>query len=293
MTEKKSFAEKLMKYVDGDADTWFEYFMLLVIAVNAVSIGLETSSSGEKYSRAFFLIDQFCLFTYVAELIIKIVAYNKNFFKYRWNVFDLIVVVISSFSALPYLNIFRVFKIFKSMKMIKTLKALKITSAFKIIGGLSHLHRILKAIASSMAGILWTLVLLLIIYYVYAIIGTNLFGAEFPDFFGSLGKSMLSLFQIMTFDSWCSEIARPIGVTHFWAWIYFVSFPTISSFIIMNVIVGIVVDSVDESRKEYEREKFGVSQITMQDLSNQIKVLQNQIAELDEKILPDLNQGGI
>lgn len=284
MSEKKSFTKKLREYVDGDANTWFEYFVLAAILINAISLGLETTSVGATFGNALFIIDQVCLWIFVIELVIKFIAYNKDFFKYKWNIFDLIIVLVSIFSTLPYFTVFRVFKIFRSVRIIKALKSFRAIKAMKFVNGLEHLQRILRAIVLSFSGIIWTFILLLIIYYVYAIVGTHVFGMDFPEFFGSLGKSLLSLFQIMTFDSWCSEIARPIISLHTWAWMYFISFALISAFVIMNVIVGIVVDSIDESRKEYIKEESGISEITMQDLSKQISDLQQQILELNKKL---------
>ena len=188
------------------------------------------------------------------------------------------------FSTLPYFTVFRVFKIFRSVRIIKALKSFRAIKAMKLVNGLERLQGILRAIVLSFSGIVWTLLLLLIFYYVYAIIGTHVFGSDFPEFFGTLDKSLLSLFQIMTFDSWCSEIARPIITMHHWAWFYFISFALISAFVIMNVIVGIVVDSIDEARQEYNNKKNGKTEVTLEALSSQITDLQNQIDELQQQL---------
>ena len=285
MAEKKEpFIKRLQNYVDGEADTWFEYFILAVIFVNVITLGLETTPFGLAHENVLFIIDQICLWIFVVELLLKFIAFNKDFFKYKWNIFDLTIVLISIFATLPYFTVFRVFKIFRSVRIIKALKSFRAIKAMKFVNGLEHLQRILRALVLSFSGIIWTLVLLFIIYYVYAIIGTHIFGAEFPDYFGTLGNSLLALFQIMTFDSWCSEIARPIIQLHSWAWIYFVTFALLSAFIIMNVIVGIVVDSIDESRRKDLEKKSGETTVTIKDLNKQIVELQKQIAELSNKL---------
>ena len=283
-SNKKSFPEWLLHFVDGDANTWFEYFILCIIFINSISLGLESTPFGLRHEQVLFIIDQICLYIFIGELILKIIAYNKNFFKYKWNIFDLIIVLISSFATLPYFTIFRVFKIFRSVRIIKAVKSFRAIKAMKFVNGLENLQRILRAIVLSFSGIIWTLILLFIIYYVYAIVGTNIFGTDFPDFFGTLSSSLLTLFQIMTFDSWCSQIARSIIQIHNWAWIYFISFSLISAFVIMNVIVGIVVDSIEEARVEYEKQEKGKEYITNVDLSKQIMDLQNQISELQKQL---------
>ena len=283
-SKKKSFSEWLFKYVDGDANTWFEYFILGIIFINSISLGLESTPFGLRHEHVLFIIDQISLYIFIFELILKFIAYNKNFFKYKWNIFDLIIVLISSFATLPNYTLFRVFKVFRSVRIIKAVKSFRAIKAMKFVNGLESLQRILRAIVLSFSGIVWTLVLLFIIYYVYAIVGTNIFGSDFPEFFGTLGSSLLSLFQIMTFDSWCSQIARPIIKIHNWAWIYFVSFGLISAFVIMNVIVGIVVDSIEEARREYEKNEKGKQYITTADLSKQISELQQQITDLHNQL---------
>ena len=283
-SKKKPFSEWLLNYVDGDANTWFEYFILGIIFINSISLGLESTQFGLRHEHVLFIIDQICLYIFIFELILKFIAYNKNFFKYKWNIFDLIIVLISSFATLPYFTVFSVFKVFRSVRIIKAVKSFRAIKAMKFVNGLENLQRILRAIVLSFSGIIWTLVLLFIIYYVYAIVGTNVFGSDFPEFFGTLGSSLLALFQIMTFDSWCSQIARPIIQIHNWAWIYFVSFGLISAFVIMNVIVGIVVDSIEEARREYEKKEKGKQYITTADLSKQITDLQKQISELQEQL---------
>ena len=135
----KNFCEKLKFYVDGEADTFFEYFMLLVVFVNTATLGFETSPSIEaKYSNLLLWIDQICLYIFVFELFIKVIAYNREFFgemrtdeegeKFfhinKWNIFDLFIVLISTIGSLPFFSIFRVFRVFKSIKFIKGLKSL-------------------------------------------------------------------------------------------------------------------------------------------------------------------------
>ncbi|WP_027727691.1 ion transporter [Treponema sp. C6A8] len=284
--EDKNFCERLKYYVDGEADTLFEYFMLLVVIINTVILGLETSPSiEEKYSHLLFWLDQICLYIFVFELIIKAIAYNREFFgeirtdedgeKFfhmnKWNIFDLFIVLVSTIGSLPFFAVFRVFRVFKSIKFIKGLKSLRVMKTLKLINGITSLRVMVKAIIKAFPSVLWTFSLLLIFAYVYAIIGTSIFSIDFPDYFGSLKLAFFSLFGLTSINS--SVIIARFS----WAWIYFVSYNFFEASIIMNVIVGVIVDAVNDSRKEIDEDSDEKSEVTLETLAKQIE-------EINEKI---------
>ena len=279
--EGNTFCEKLKYYVDGEADTFFEYFMLLVVFVNTATLGFETSPSIEaKYSDLLFWIDQICLYIFVFELFIKVIAYNREFFgemrtdeegeKFfhinKWNIFDLFIVLISTIGSLPFFAIFRVFRVFKSIKFIKGLKSLRVMKTLKLINGITSLRVMVKAIIKAFPSVLWTFFLLLIFAYVYAIIGTNIFSIDFPEYFGSLKLAFFSLFGLTGVNS--SVIIARFS----WAWVYFVSYNFFEASIIMNVIVGVIVDAVNDSRKEIDEES-NKSEVTLESIAKQLEEL--------------------
>lgn len=284
-----SFLKKLRRFVDGEVDTPFEYFMLFVVIANTVVLGLETSQSlAAKYGNIFFLLDQICLWIFIAELLLKAVAFNKEFFgEYRfdkknerffhvnkWNIFDLIIVLVSVFGSLPFFAVFRVLRLFKSVKIIKGLKSLRVIKTLKLVNGITKLRIIVKAVIKAIPSVLWTFCLLLIFAYVYAIIGINIFGADFPEYFGNLGDAFLALFNLSSFDS--SAVIKQYS----WAWIYFISYNFFEASIIMNVIVGVIVDSVNTSRQEIEKEdceETGTEQVTLESLSKQIEEIKAEL----------------
>ena len=297
----------LKDYVDGKVDTPYEIFMLFVICVNTVSLGLETSRNiTEDFRNILFMIDQICLWIFVIELIFKIIAYNKKFFgemrideehtdengkskSYfhwnKWNVSDLLIVLVSFIASLPYFTVFRVFRVFRSFKVIKAVRSFRAVKSFKIVNEFEDLRSTFKGLVRAIPGILWTFAFLAVFAYVYAIIGTNMFRDECPDYFGTLGTALLTLCQITTFDSWFSGVARPIIKIYPLAWIYFVSYVFIAASIIMNVIVGIIVDSMGKEReRDREQEKLkranSKDEITLEKLSEQIAELQKQIERL-------------
>ena len=215
---------------------FFQGFILAVIVFNSVVFGLQTSQPiMAKYGRLLGVLDQVCLAIFVIELVLKLIVYNWRFPRDGWNIFDFLVV---SVSFVP------------DMGMLSSARILRVLRVFKLISGVRQMRVILSAIMKAIPGIAWSGILLLLFYYVYGIIGTVLFGKAFPDWFGSLGASVYSLFQIMTLESWSMGIARPVIAVFPLAWIYFVSYILITSFVVMNIVVGIVLNSINESSSE-------------------------------------------
>lgn len=248
-----SSQKSLKHYLDGKADTPFEFFILFVILVNIICLGFETSQAAmERYGSVLNAIDTGCLAIFCIELVLKIIAFNKDFFKSKWNVFDAVIVLVSLAPAFSYFTVFKAVKVFRSVRIVRALRSIKSIRTLKLVSGIEHLQVVLKAIVKSIPGIVWTCIMLFIFYYIYAIVGTMLFGELFPRLFGGLGRSFLTLFSVMIFDNLFEGIIRPIMQEFSWAWVYFISFSLITSFVIMNVIVGIVVDSIDAVHKDYQ-----------------------------------------
>lgn len=291
--QKKSIPQRILPYVDGEADSIFEYFIIFVIILNSVVLGIATSPNiSAQFRTVLDIIDKACLAVFVVELVLKFIAYNKHFFSVsKWNTFDLVIVLVSIFGTVPYFSIFRGIKVFRAFKLVKTLKTLRVVKTLKIINSLKHLQVILKAIVFAIPSIIWTFSLLLIAFYFYAIIGVNLFGAEFSETFGSLGKAFYTLFQLMLFDDW-GNITRPILKEFSASWIYFVSFGIISAYTILQVVTGIVVESIqnvttDKKHKKeelIEPKKSEVTVLDIENLSKQISLLEKQICELNTKM---------
>ena len=276
----KSIPKILRRLVDDTPNSIFEYFILIVIIVNMVSMGLETVSTLSEYRHIFFIIDQVCLWIFIVEIIIKFIAYNKDFFKYKWNIFDLVIVAVSILSSFSYFTVLRVLRIFRSARILNAIRSMRAIKAFRFIDSLNQLKTIFTALLKSIPGIIWTCLLLMIFFYIYAIVGTNSFGSDFPEYFGSLGRSLLTLFQVMSFDSWFSGITRPVLHVFPWAWVYFISFALISTYVIMNIIIGILVNSIEEVRSQNEDESDD-------SIKKQLQSISAQLAEISEKVNKD------
>lgn len=242
--------KKYREFIDSAP---FQNTILIIIIINSIIMGLQTSKTVvSSIGNVLEILDYICLGIFIIEILLKLVAYGGKFFTDAWNCFDVIVVVCSVFSGLAFLKVLRVFRIFRVFRTLKALKGLK---ALRLVSRLDKLRMIIGAIGKSIPGISWTAVLLLLIYYIFGIIGVTLFGEVFPDWFGTLGKSIYTLFQVMTLESWSMGISRPVMEVFGWAWIYFVPFVLISSFVVMNVVVGIVVNSISEVQAQLALER--------------------------------------
>ncbi|MCQ2050036.1 MAG: ion transporter [Candidatus Saccharibacteria bacterium] len=226
----------------------FSNFILSVVIVNSVVLGLETSPSMAKSCGTLLsAIDKVCLYIFIVETVMKILTLRLKYFKSGWNIFDFSIVLSSIVSSFPALSSFRILRI------------IRVFRALKFVSGIRHLQVIVSAIGRSIPSIGWTTVLISIIYYIHAVIGTFLFAESFPDWFGSIGRSMYTLFQVMTLESWSMGISRPIMEVYPYAWIYFVTFVVISSFVMLNFVVGIVVNSICEASSQNESSSKTVS----------------------------------
>lgn len=272
--------EKAKKIVESSL---FQNFIMAVIVLNAAIMGILTSQNlSQSTQQVLTMLDTVCLWIFVAELLIKLIVYRFHFFLSGWNLFDFAVVILSIFSDLSFFSVFRIFRIFRVLRSLKALKSLR---GFRMVSGLKNLRLIVEAIGRSIPGIFWSGMLLMLVYYIFSIMGTTLFGPQFPDWFGSMGKSFYTLFQVMTLESWSMGISRPVMEAFSWAWIYFVSFVLCTSFLIMNVVVGIVVNAISEVSEVQAHDEKEVSEDaedTQIQLRRELTILREQLAHVEE-----------
>lgn len=279
--------KKVRTLVDS---TVFQNIILCVIIFNSVLMGLQTSPAIEAaIGPVLVVLDWICLGIFIVEIVLKFIGYGFRFFTSGWNIFDLIIVVLSLISGLAFLKVLRVFRVFRVFRSLKALKSLKAMRSLRMVSGLRNLRIIVEAIGKSIPGIFWSAILLLLVYYMFALIGTTVFGPSFPDWFGDMGRSMYTLFQVMTLESWSMGISRPVMEAFSWAWAYFVPFVLIASFLIMNVVVGIVVNAISEVsalevKEKIKEEAADDSSSDHDKLKEEIRILKEQLAKVEALI---------
>ncbi len=265
--------EKVKKIVDSKA---FQNAILIVIIINSVILGLQTSAKiTDAIGGVLDVLDWICLGIFILEMLLKMIAEKFfGYFKSGWNWFDFIIIITSVLSGLAVLSSIRILRVFRVFRSLKGLRG------FKMVSSLKPLQIIISAIGKSLPGISWTALLLVIIYYIFAIIGVTQFGETFPDWFGNIPKAMYTLFQVMTLESWSMGISRPVMEVYGYAWAYFVPFVLTSAFVMMNVVVGIVVNAISEvaemNRKD-EHEENGTT-----DIKEELDAVREHLAKLEE-----------
>ena len=201
-----------------------------VIILNAAVLGILTDRtlSVEEISLL-EMIDKACLVIFTIELIAKLLVYRRSFWSEGWNIFDFVIVLSSIIFISSSVSVIRAFRIFRLLKALAEFPELQIL-----------VSSMLKAIPSMS----WALLLLFIIFYIFGVFGSTMYGDTFPELFGDIGGSMFTLFQVMTFESWATAVARPIMEIYDYAWIYFLIFILLTAITLLNVMVGIVVEAV-------------------------------------------------
>jgi len=255
--------EKLQLFIESKQ---ISNFILAVIIINSIILGMMTYPAlCDKCGLVMHILCEICVVIFTIEILIKLYVYKGNFFKDGWNNFDFILVAISWIPTGGVFSSFRAFRVLRALR------------ALRLVTKLERLRIIVQAIIESIPNVGWASVLLFLLFYIFAIMGTTMFAEAFPEFFGSIGKSMYSLFQIMTLESWSMGIARPVIAEFPFAWMYFISFILISSFIVMNVIVGIVVNAISELSAKAKQEKLNDStdlNIEIDKLKTQLRVVE-------------------
>ncbi|MCW5693743.1 MAG: ion transporter [Pseudolabrys sp.] len=215
---------------------WFQSFIIVVIAINAIGLGLETFPSVNTQIGPFLgLIDTVALIIFVLEISLKLLAYRLGYFRDPWNVFDFVIVAIAVLPMSGGLSVMR---------------ALRILRAVRIISVVPRMRRVVEGLLNAIPSLGAVIALLAIVFYICAVMATKLFGSEFDALFGSLPKSLFTLFQLMTLEDWPGGIVRPIMEVYPYAWLFFIPFILTVTFAVLNLFIAIIVNSMEEAAKD-------------------------------------------
>ncbi|PTX58044.1 voltage-gated sodium channel [Litoreibacter ponti] len=211
-------------------------FILGVILFNAIILGLETVDPVMEAAGPLILtLDMICLWIFVAELAAKLFAQGWGFFRKGWNLFDFVIVGISLLPGSGSLSV---------------LRALRILRLLRVLSVAPSLRRVVEGLVTALPGMASVFLLMALLFYIGAVMSTKLFGAAFPDWFGNLGLSGYTLFQIMTLESWSMGIVRPVMEVYPYAWMFFMPFILVTTFAVVNLLVGLIVNSMQDAHAE-------------------------------------------
>lgn len=227
---------KVAEFVESKFVT---FGITVLILINAVTLGMETDKElSAQVGAVLNWIDRTILIIFSIEIALKFYAYRLRFFRSGWNVFDLLIVAIAWMPTNGALSV---------------LRTLRILRVLRLISVVPQMRRVVSAIGYSIPGMVSVISVLGLIFYVSAVLATRLFGT-YPDpnmqeWFGSIGASAYTLFQIMTLESWSMGVVRPTMNLFPWAWTFFLPFIIITSFAVLNFFIGIIVDSMQTAQK--------------------------------------------
>lgn len=223
----KKVREIIGAFIEGK---YVQRFITTIIVLNAITLGLETSKTvADEIGSILHVFDKIVITIFVIEIGCKLIYRDFGFFKIGWNVFDFIIVAIALIPDAGQLSV---------------LRALRVLRTFRLLSVVPSMRKVVQALLTAVPGMTSVGAIILLIFYVSGVLATNLFGSDFDEWFGNIGRSMYSLFQIMTLESWSMGIVRPVMKLYPYAWVFFVTFILMTSFAVLNLFIGIIVDAM-------------------------------------------------
>lgn len=269
------------RLADFAESTPVQRVIMILIVINAVTLGLETSASVmDRAGGVLRVIDTAVLAVFVIEIASKLIGRGLRFFRVGWNVFDFIVVAIALVpSAGPF----------------SVLRALRVLRVLRLLSVIPQMRHVIESLLRAVPGISSIIAILVLVFYVFAVVATNLFGGRFPQWFGTVGASMFSLFQIMTLESWSMGIVRPVMKVYPYAWAFFVPFILIATFTMLNLFIAIIVSAMQaQTEQEHEEEMEAIEEAHSEEsalIKRELGSLHEEIGEI-RRLLEEKERGG-
>lgn len=259
-----------------------QHGILALIIINAVLMGLETAPGiMAAWGSTIRWLDKAILSVFVIEIAARLYVHRLTFFKDPWSVFDFAVVAIA---LVPASGPFAV------------LRALRVLRVLRVLTIVPSMRRVVGALLSAIPGLMSIALVLMLVFYVFAVIATHLFGQYFPDWFGHLGRSLYTLFQVMTLESWSMGISRPVMEEVPYAWAFFIIFILFATFTMLNLFIAIIVNAMQTFQESEHKETQGVVEGVGQSIEHQlhaeVQSLRQEIGELKALLSASLPQAG-
>lgn len=277
MTTTQSQPSGLQAFVRGKI---FTNFILTVVFMNAIIIGMQSYPGVEEtYGTLFHTLDLIFLGIFTVEVLLKLAVDRTKYFKDGWNLFDFIVVA----SSIAFMN----------SQFVSVLRILRVLRILKTISSIHSLRRIIVSLFMAIPTIGSIALLMIIVFFIYGVVGFTFFAEASPEYFGNLTKSLITLFQIATFDDW-ANIYRPIAEHSPFSLIFFVTFIFIAVFVMLNLVVGEIVNNAANIPNEIQ-EDLAVIEKDVHEIkedSSEIALLRNEVRELRTLLLEERQHRG-
>lgn len=251
-----------------------QYLVTGLILINAVILGLETSSTAmQQWGHWLRTLDQLILACFVIEIALRFTAHGWRLLRDPWGLFDTLVIAIALIPASGPLAVLRALRVLRVLRLISLVPSMKM---------------VVQSLLASLPGMGSIVALLGLVFYVAAVIATQLFGEQFPQWFGTLGDSLYTLFQVMTLESWSMGIVRPVMEEFPYAWLYFIPFILIATFMMLNLFIAVIVDAIQNQRDkvaEQEQEQAPPSESAL--LLEEVRQLRAELRILQQRLPPN------
>jgi len=245
-------------------------FIITLILINAAVLGLQTDADITiRWGGLLHTIDVVILSIFVIEIALRLVVHRISFFRDPWSIFDFVVVAIA---LVPATGPFEV------------LRALRVLRVLRLLTMVPSMRRVVAGMLRAVPGLGSVGAIMSIIFYVAAVMATNLFGKDFPEWFGTLGASAYTLFQVMTLESWSMGIVRPVMEVYPQAWLFFLPFILIATFTMLNLLMAVIVNAVqDVQQAELEHTQNSITakvDAETETLQQELSKLHSELSEI-------------
>lgn len=245
----------------------FELFVVFVIIFSALIIGVKTYQLPEGFLRAMSILDWGVTLFFLTEITIRFLGEERkrDFFKSGWNIFDTLIVTISLIpvedSEMAVVG--RLIRIFRVLRMVSIIPELRI---------------LMNSLIKALPQLGYVLILMFIIFYIYAAIGSTFFQAINPVLWGDIAVSLLTLFRVMTFEDWTDVMYETMAVYPL-SWMYYLSFIFFTAFAFLNMVIGIVVNVMNEEHERARKLEHDGDEVTLETIQSDIHALKKMLEE--------------
>ncbi|MEL7462913.1 MAG: ion transporter [Pseudomonadota bacterium] len=247
----------------------FDKIIIALIAINAVTLGLETSQTiMGAVGPVLLTFDKVILGIFVFEIIVRLIADFRGFWRDPWRIFDFAIVLVALLPSSGPLSVLRAFRILRILRLVSSVPSMR---------------RVVTGLLEALPGMGTIVMLLALIFYVFAVISTKLFAESFPEWFGTIGESSYTLFQIMTLESWSMGIVRPVMEAYPLAWLLFIPFILATAFTVLNLFIGVIVDAMQSEHASDAHDEREAMMAQTKDILVELKALRAEVAALKTK----------
>jgi voltage-gated sodium channel len=255
--------EKIQAFVEGST---IQRFIISLIVINAVILGMETSKPlMQAYGVWFTLANSLILKVFVIELLLRIYVHRLRFFTQPWSIFDTAVVLVA---------------LIPGSQAFSALRALRVLRVLRLLSMVPTMRKVIEGLLAAIPGIASVASIMLLFFYVFAVVGTHLYSENFPQWFGTLGDTMYTLFQIMTLESWSMGIVRPVMEQHPSAWAFFVVYILLTTFTMLNLFIAIIVNAMHSGEDQLANE----ARVAMKE------TLSAEISSMEQRLLTEIRK---